>query len=1107
MTSEAQRSDWYWESIVNLHIDNHSGLVGKGCSVEELTEMVRGIDVGLIQVSAMGNGGTTTYQTEIMRHPELGDWDTLDTWSQVADNCGKRFCVYINTRGLHLYETNPNWSQRNAHGKGKGIRGRLDACVRPSPDGKGTLEQIFIPMLTEFVERHKPSGVWIDGDHARTATCYCPSCCAAWQAKTGQDAPPQNSDSDDWPDWLAFEQERLDDYRRLMAKAIHGAHDDCMYTSNHSWRFRTKDPRSVPGFVDTISGDLSHGLALRMTRLSAMQLSPETRVPTDIMHNIMSVKHGDTQPVSLRRIEQMGALTFGAGGAWFLWAPGSRIVEKAVQERARHCADFAQGRKGALGRTASANPVAVLVSETSWEREKLAGVVGSYDTASSENLALALQDAGYGVDMPNEELLRDQLGHYRVVLIANQHLIAEATRAALDRFVRAGGTLVVFGTGLADLPGVRDLLGVRLVRGEYSVRQLATNGDDMLPVSAEHVCQPASATVLAEFDDGAPALTVRNVEDGRIAYVGCQTVAYPDETAFAAWLMNCLDLGPQCTPGTGADGMHLAISCRRKGLDTVVHVTDLASRVRGRPVEAPLRNDIDDEPARDGVTVRLAWSSPPLAATAFPDGTQVRHTWQDGVLELTLDRFSVHAAVVIAGDSPDRLGLLAQTEAFPRPVVAARVIEEDFEDVEPGVALSTSLGRVNAKGGTSIGVDMTEAARGAQSLRFTDVETAPQPFLPYLALRPRGLTTGLGYVALDVRLGKGATAVVEMREAENARRFPVGPLVRLSASSGLSLRASDRPLMALPIETWFRITIACPLGARGQPYSVTVDLPDSTPRCFDGLEQPDKGFWRCGWVGIIGMEATNAVFHVDNLRIGKVTQGESLPEDVTHLRLDRSIPPVPVSPEPGLSAYWPLDETSGRVAFDASGGGCHGQALAERVAGRRGGALRFDGGTRGGSAVVHDSGGVHFGDGSFAFSCWLKPFSFESPKHYRRLMEKTAYPETWWNVDLLADGRVQLEMGDSNGHPGTTESVGTLALDMWQHLAISVNRATREVTYYFGGQADSTAPLPAPFKGTLNVPGRPLYLGGKTWPYKGVLDEVRLYRRALSPEDVERLSQ
>ena len=107
--SQPARNHWYWDSVVNLHVDNHSGLVGKGYTVEQLAEMLRGIDVTMIQVSAMGSNGTTTYQTDICRHPELGDWDTLAVWHEVARRLDRKFGVYINTRGLQMRAHHPDW--------------------------------------------------------------------------------------------------------------------------------------------------------------------------------------------------------------------------------------------------------------------------------------------------------------------------------------------------------------------------------------------------------------------------------------------------------------------------------------------------------------------------------------------------------------------------------------------------------------------------------------------------------------------------------------------------------------------------------------------------------------------------------------------------------------------------------------------------------------------------------------------------------------------------------------------------------------------------------------------------------------------------------------
>jgi len=56
------RNDWYWDSLVNLHIDNHSRLVGKGKTADEIAALLKPLPVDIIQVSAYGSDGAmTTY--------------------------------------------------------------------------------------------------------------------------------------------------------------------------------------------------------------------------------------------------------------------------------------------------------------------------------------------------------------------------------------------------------------------------------------------------------------------------------------------------------------------------------------------------------------------------------------------------------------------------------------------------------------------------------------------------------------------------------------------------------------------------------------------------------------------------------------------------------------------------------------------------------------------------------------------------------------------------------------------------------------------------------------------------------------------------------------
>jgi len=660
------RSDWYRDALVVLHCDNHSALLGKGHTVDELTEMVRGIPVSMIQVSAFGAVGTTTYPTAIRPHPQLGDWDTLAAWKQVAERLGRKFCVYINTRGLRISKDHPQWTQLDAQGKGKGRHGGLDICVRPSADGSGALEAVFLPMLREIVTRYQPDGIWVDGDHARTTTCYCPNCVAAWKALTGQDDPPREPDARDRPRWLELEQQRFDSYRRKMADLIHACHDGCLYTSNHSWRFRSRDPRCAPAFADTLSGDLSHGPALRLTRLSAMQLSAEEALPYDIMHNVARIQH---KPISVRRILQQGALTLACGGVWSLWVPGQSIVQEASQERARLCARFVRARAAALGRTTSASQTALLLSETCWHRESIEGAKGLYDPNTPEQMALALQDAGFCVDIVNEAILRSRLGSYRAVVVANQRTVAKETLAALQSFAERGGLLLVTGGGLADVEApqdtaVRQMLAVERGSALPDLRKFEVGGAVAASRSARAIRVRGAETV-ATFTTGEPLLTRHAVGEGAAACLSIPGVPYPDDVGVLPWVMQRLGVGPAVAVEGEAAGRHLVFALRRKRRQLVLHVTDLTSHVKGRRIAPTQPNDIDAEPAVSGVQLRLALPAPPKRARAAPSTTMADWEWDGGVCTLSLSGLDVHAAVILDIAAEGALPHLPAAEAAP----------------------------------------------------------------------------------------------------------------------------------------------------------------------------------------------------------------------------------------------------------------------------------------------------------------------------------------------------------------------------------------------------------------------------------------------------------
>ena len=77
---------------------------------------------------------------------------------------------------------------------------------------------------------------------------------------------------------------------------------------------------------------------------------------------------------------------------------------------------------------------------------------------------------------------------------------------------------------------------------------------------------------------------------------------------------------------------------------------------------------------------------------------------------------------------------------------------------------------------------------------------------------------------------------------------------------------------------------------------------------------------------------------------------------------------------------------------------------------------------------------------------------------------------------------------------------GALPTNTWTHLAVSYDRVTLRL-YINGVQAAST-----PYTGAIATSANPLQIGGDSiygQYFQGLIDEVRVYNRALTPAEIQ----
>ncbi|MCK4751861.1 MAG: hypothetical protein KAS75_00340, partial [Planctomycetes bacterium] len=221
---------------------------------------------------------------------------------------------------------------------------------------------------------------------------------------------------------------------------------------------------------------------------------------------------------------------------------------------------------------------------------------------------------------------------------------------------------------------------------------------------------------------------------------------------------------------------------------------------------------------------------------------------------------------------------------------------------------------------------------------------------------------------------------------------------------------------------------------------------------------------------------------------------------------------VSATTEGGLVAHWKLDETTGNIAYDAAGTG-NGTLMGDPTwtTGQIDGALDFDGIDD--CVDVSDDTLLRFSQSdSFSITCWVKPNSEEPTMHGYLVskMRASAQSGVFGYQLYWASSQSKFIFNVEASRRGKVEANTSItSADVWHQVTAVYDN--KDMKIYLDGQLEGTQTFT--YNTGTTTPDKNLSIGARSYDsvleyyFNGKIDDVRIYNKALSGEEIEELHQ
>jgi plastocyanin len=210
------------------------------------------------------------------------------------------------------------------------------------------------------------------------------------------------------------------------------------------------------------------------------------------------------------------------------------------------------------------------------------------------------------------------------------------------------------------------------------------------------------------------------------------------------------------------------------------------------------------------------------------------------------------------------------------------------------------------------------------------------------------------------------------------------------------------------------------------------------------------------------------------------------------------------TPPSGLIAAYAMDQGSGTSLADSSGNAITGMITgATWTTAKYGNALFFNGST---NYVNLGNPTVLRGTGSMTWTAWVKATA--TPADDGQIIAKSDNNSGWQFKTSPDTGPHTFAISVSSGSGAFAQRYSTTVrqLNVWYHVAGVYNQTARTLDMYVNGVLDNGI-LRGTIPATQRVPNVNVNIGRRTggFYFPGVIDEVRVFNRALSQAEIQAL--